>query len=60
MSKYRVTKKLIHNKRKYERGETVNLQGNEAQTFYETGCVDNQDRRDRKNRIKHELDKRNH
>jgi hypothetical protein len=36
------------------------MNGKDAEALYYAGCIDNVDRRDRKGRIKHELDKRSH
>ena len=58
MAKVRVTKPIRYNKRNYRPGETVRMPASEADRFYYTGCVDDADRRDRKGRIKHDLDKR--
>lgn len=55
--KYRVTKPVEYNKRKYHPGDSVKMTGREAEEFFHTGCLDNKDRRDRRGRIKHELDK---
>ncbi len=58
--KYRVTKKILVNGRRYYPGSVARMNGKDAESLYYAGCVDNQDRRDNKNRPKHELDKRSH
>ena len=58
--KYRVTKPILHNGRKYYPGQAARMCGSDADHFFPAGCVDDKDRRDRKNRLKHELDKRSH
>ena len=58
--KYRVTKPIFHNGRRYYPGQTARMSGGDADHFFPAGCVDDKDKRDRRGRIKHNLDKRSH
>ena len=58
--KYRVTKPIIHNGRRYYPGQTARMCGSDADHFLPAGCVDDKDKRTRRGDIKHILDKRSH
>lgn len=58
--KYRVTKKIKVNGRRYYPGDTARMTGSDADHFFPAGCVDDKDKRTRRGNIKHILDKRGH
>ena len=64
MAKYRVTKKIVDPRTGRQihplEHKTINLTGREAEIFHNAGVIDDVDRKTKKGKIKHNLDKRNH